>query len=201
MTPFEIITAPMKVYIAPLGEAFPDIDADPAGDWELLGTNGDRSYEEGGVTVSHSKSYDKVRTAGATGPVKATLREEDLMIRLTLLDLTLEQYKNALNGNTVTTTAAGSGSAGKKSIGLSQSVGRTREFALLVRGLSPYDETLNAQYEVPRCYDSGSAEPVFRKGGTGAALALELTAMEDLSASSEEERFGRFVAQHQAALP
>lgn len=200
MTPYEIIGAPYTVWIAPIGEAFPLIDAAPAGNWVKLGTNGDRNYSNDGVTISHSKSYQKARVAGATGPVKAFLDEEDLMIKLTLLDLSLEQYKYALNSNTVTTTAAGSGTAGFKKIGLSQSVGRTAEFALMARGISPYDENMNAQYEVPRCYDSGSAEPVFRKG-VAAGLALELTALEDLAASSEEERFGRFIAQHQDALP
>ena len=200
MTPFEIIGAPFTVWIAPIGTAFPLIDAEPDGDWAKLGTNGDRNYSNDGVTVSHSKTYQKVRPAGATGPVKAFLDEEDLMIKLTLWDMTLEQYKYALNSNTVTTTAAGSGTAGFKKIGLSQSVGRTAEFALLARGLSPYDEAMNAQYEVPRCYDSGSAEPVFRKGQP-AGLALELTALEDLAAASEEERFGRFIAQHMDALP
>ncbi|MDZ4306982.1 hypothetical protein [Allopontixanthobacter sp.] len=199
MQPYEIIGAPLTVWIAPVGEAFPLINVAPAGNWVKLGTNGDRNYSNDGVTVSHSKTYQKARPAGATGPIKAFLDEEDLMIRLVLWDITLEQYAYALNSNTVTTTAAGSGTAGFKKIGLSQSVGRTAEFALIARGLSPYDEAMAAQYEVPRCYDSGSAEPVYRKGQP-AGLALELTALEDLEAASEDERFGRFVAQHQIPL-
>lgn len=200
MSPFEIITSPLEVFIAPIGTAFPALGAEPASEWSLLGTNGDRSIAEGGVTVAHDKSYNKIRTDGATGPVKATLQTEDLMFQLTLLDLTLEQYAMALNGNTVTETAAGSGTLGNKRIGLSQSPGRTREFALMARGLSPYDENLPMQYCVPRCYDSGSARPVFTKGG-GAGLALELTALEDLSATNDEERFGYILAAHQDALP
>ena len=199
MPPYEIICAPFTVYIAPIGEAFPAVNADPAGNWELLGTNGDRNYEEGGVTVGHSKSFSKIRTAGATGAVKADLNEEDLMVRLTLLDMTLEQYRYAVNGNAVTTTAAGSGTAGFKKLGLSHSPGRTREFALLVRGISAYDETMKAQYELPRTFDSGSAQPVFRKG-QAAGIALQFEALEDLSATSEEERFGRLLMQHQLPL-
>lgn len=199
MSPFEIIGAPLTVWIAPIGTAFPLINVAPAVAWTKLGTNGDRNYSNDGVTVAHSKTYQKARPAGASGPVKAFLDEEDLMIRLTLWDLTLEQYQYALNSNTVTTTAAAAGVAGFKKIGLSQSVGKTKEFALLARGLSPYDEAMNAQYEVPRCYDSGSAEPVFRKG-VPAGLALELTALEDLNAASDVERFGRFVAQHQLPI-
>ncbi|MEL7447107.1 MAG: hypothetical protein AAGK02_15070 [Pseudomonadota bacterium] len=200
MTPYEIIGAPLTVWIAPIGEAFPDLDTAPAGNWSLLGTNGDRNYDNSGITVQHGKSYNKVRTAGATGPVKAFLNEEDLMFQLTLLDLTLEQYQFALNGNAITTVAAGSGTMGTKKIGLSQSVGRTAEFTLLARGLSPYDEALPMQYCVPRCYDSGGARPQYRKGEP-AGLALELTALEDLAAASEEERFGYIIAAHQEALP
>ncbi|MEL6738963.1 MAG: hypothetical protein AAFO28_08560, partial [Pseudomonadota bacterium] len=140
MSPFEIITAPLEVWIADIGTAFPALEQAPGAGWTLLGTNGDRNIAEGGVTVAHDKSYNKIRTDGASGPVKATLGSEDLMFQFTLLDLTLEQYAMALNGNAVNETAAGSGTMGFKRIGLSQSVGRTREFALIARGLSPYDE-------------------------------------------------------------
>ena len=200
MTPYEIIGAPLTVWIAPIGTAFPAVDAAPAGEWLKLGTNGDRNYSADGVTVAHSKTYQKARPAGATGPVKAFLDEEDLMFRVTLWDLTLEQYAYALNNNTVTTTAAGAGTPGTKKLGLSQSVGRTAEFALIARGLSPYDENMAAQYCVPRCFDSGSAEIAYRKS-VPAGLALEFTALEDLAAANEEERFGYIIAQHQAALP
>jgi hypothetical protein len=200
MSPFEIIGAPLTLWLAPVGTAFPEISAVPAAGWVKVGTNGDRSYEAGGVTVTHSKTYDKVRTAGASGPVKAFLSEEDLMFGLTLLDCTLEQYQLALNGNTVTTVAPGASTPGTKKIGLSESVGRTREYALLARGLSPYNEVLAMQYCVPRCYQSGAPAPVFRKGGTGAGLALQFEALENLTATNEEERFGYILAAHLPAL-
>jgi hypothetical protein len=200
MTPFEIIGAPLTLWVAPLGTAFPLINAAPAVAWTRLGTNGDRSYENGGITVSHSKTYSKVRTAGASGPVKAFLDEEDLMFRVTLLDLTLEQYANALNGNIVTTVAPGVGVQGTKRIGLSEDVGVTREYALLARGLSPYNELLSLQYEIPRCFQSGAPEVVFRKGQP-AGLALTYEALENLSAATAQERFGVLRAAHLPALP
>lgn len=200
MTPFEIVCAPLTLWVAEVGTAFPTIAAAPGSGWTKVGTNGDRSYESGGVTTTHRKTYDKIRTAGASGPVKANLSEEDLMFGLTLLDITLEQYQFALNGNTVSTVAPGSGTPGTKKIGLSESVGRTKEYALLARGLSPYDETLAMQYCIPRCFQSGSPAPVFRKGGGGAGLALSFEALEDLAASSEQERFGYILAAHLPAL-
>jgi hypothetical protein len=200
MTPYEIIAAPVTLWVAPLGTAFPLISAAPGVGWTRVGINGDRSYENGGVTVTHAKTYDKVRTAGASGPVKANLTEEDLMFGLTLLDITLETYQLALNGNTITTVAPASGQAGTKKIGLSESVGRTKEYALLARGLSPYNEALAMQFCVPRCFQSGAPAPVFRKGGTGAGLALQFEALENLAATSEEERFGHILAAHLPAL-
>lgn len=200
MTPFYIIGAPLTLWVAPVGTAFPEIDAAPGVGWTKVGTDGDRSYENSGVTTTHRKTYDKVRTAGASGPVKAFLSEEDLMFGVTLLDLSLEQYQLALNGNTVTTVAPATGQPGTKKIGLSEDVGRTREYALLARGLSPYDEALAMQYCVPRCFQSGAPAPVFRKGGTGAGLALQFEALEDLEAANAQERFGYILAAHLPAL-
>lgn len=201
MSPFEIIGAPLTLWVAPVGTAFPLISDAPGAGWIKVGTNGDRSYEAGGVTTTHGKSYSKVRPAGASGPVKAFLDEEDLMFGVTLLDLTLEQYQLALNGNAITTTAAGVGTQGFKKIGLSEDVGRTREYALLARGLSPYNEALAMQYCIPRCFQSGAPEVVFTKGGGGAGLALQFEALEDLATELAQERFGYILAAHAAALP
>jgi hypothetical protein len=199
MTPFEIIGAPLTLWVAPVGTVFPLINAAPAVAWVRLGTNGDRNYENGGITVTHSKTYNKVRVAGASGPVKAFLDEEDLMFGVTLLDITLEQYAYALNGNTITTVAPATGVQGTKRIGLSEDVGVTREFALLARGLSPYNEVLSMQYEIPRCYQSGAPSPVFRKG-VPAGLSLQFEALENLAAATAQERFGVLRAAHMPAL-
>ena len=92
MEPYEIIGAPFTLWVAPTGTAFPLIDAAPAVDWVKIGTNGDRNYSEEGVTAGHSQTVNYARPAGATGPVKAFRMEEDLMLSLTLWDMTLEQY-------------------------------------------------------------------------------------------------------------
>lgn len=199
MEPYEIVAGPLQLWLAPVGTAFPDVDEDPdSEDWTLIGTSGDENYSEDGVTVTHSQTIEQARPAGSTGPRKAWRTGEDLTIALVLWDITPEQYAAALNGNEVTTTAAGSGTAGTKKIGLSRGHEVTC-YALLARGTSPEGDGFAAQYEVPRCYDAGNAAPVFRKG-TPAALALEFTALEDPNAASDDERFGRLVAQHQAPL-
>ena len=195
--PLEIIAAPFTLYIAPAGEAMPDVDTVPAGNWTKLGTSGPENYLEEGVTVEHGQTITTWRGLGSTGPRKAWRTEETQMVRMTLVDLTLEQLKVALNGNTVTATPAGSGTPGTKKIGLSRGVDVTL-YSLLVRGPSPYMENGAAQYEVPVCFQNGSAAPVFSKGEP-AGLALEFTALEDPDATSADEKFGRLVAQTEDA--
>jgi len=199
MTPFEIVAAPLTLWVAPAGTAFPLVNAAPAGPWIKVGTNGDRNYDDGGVEVGHTQKIEQARPAGSTGPIKAWRTEEDLMISLTLWDLTLEQYRIAMNDAAVSTTAAGAGTPGTKRFGLSQG-GDVAVYALLVRGQSsPYGDGFALQYEVPIVYQSGNPKPAYKKGKP-AGLALEFTALENPAAVSPAERFGRLIAQHQAPL-
>lgn len=200
MQPYEIVGQPLTLWVAPVGTAFPLIDAAPAAEWILVGTSGDNNYSDAGVTVTHSQTINKVRPAGSVGPRKAFRADEDLMFALTLWDVTLEQYALALGRlEAVTTTAAGAGTAGFKTLGLSR--GETvPEMALLARGVSPYADGMAAQYQVPRCYQSGNPAPVYNKG-VPAGLALQFEALEDLTAVDPTLRFGTIVAQTAAALP
>lgn len=199
MQPYEIIGAPFTLWVAPVGTAFPLIDVAPAGPWKMVGTSGDLSQTEEGVTVSHSQAFNTPRSAGSTGPRKAFRTEEDLVVSLTLMDMSLEQYALAMNGNEVATTAAGVGTAGFKALKLHRGV-NVATMALLVRGPSAYGDDFKAQYQVPVVFQSGSPEPVLTKGEP-AGLALEFTAIEDPSAATAEARFGQLVMQHAVALP
>jgi len=196
--PYEIILAPFTAYWAPTGEAFPAIDAAPAGNWQLIGKSGDRNYSEEGITVRHSQTVELIRTLGSTGPRKASRTEEIFSISFTLFDMRLEQYRLAINLNTVAVTAAGTGTAGFKELPLYRGV-QVATHALLLRGISPEGDGWNAQYEVPYCFHSGSPEPVFRKGQP-AGLALDFTVIEDPNAAAAAERFGAGKVQHQDPL-
>jgi hypothetical protein len=197
MEPYEIIGAPYEIWIANAGASFPAIDDAPDGDvWTLLGTSGTRSMGDAGVTISHDQDINAWTPAGATGPVKAFRVSESLTFTVEIADMTLEMYREAMNRNSVTTTVPTSTDGGFREIGLTRGLFIT-ELSLLARGqgLSPYGTDMNAQYEVPRCYESGSPSPQFQKGEP-AMLALEFTALEDLTVGvPESERFGRFVAQ------
>lgn len=192
--PYEIIATPFTAYRAPVGTAFPDPDEAPGGSWTKIGTSGDLNYTEDGVTVGHEQEVSMFRSLGSTGPRKAFRTSERQVISLTLADMSLEQYRNALNLNAVTTVAAGVGTPGTKEIGLSRGLS-TEEFALLLRAdVSPAGDGFAMQYEIPRAVEIGSPEVVYRKGDP-AALALQFETLEDPNAGTETERFGRLVIQ------
>lgn len=198
--PYEIIAAPFELYFAPVGTAFPAINlATPAAPWTKVGSSGSLNYDDAeGVKVSHAQSIAKFRALGDSGSRKVFRTEEDLMIALKLIDVTLEQYAHALNSNAVAVSAASSGVAGFKKIGLSRGFS-VATVALLVRGPSPYGDSMTMQFEVPRAAQSGNPEVLISKG-TPMGLALEWTALVDPNAVNEFERFGRLIAQHQQPL-
>jgi hypothetical protein len=162
--PYEIIAAPFEIYLAPLGTTFPVIEAAPSASWSLLGTNGSLNYDEGGVTVTHVQTLNKVYTLGATGPRKAFREREGITLEFSLVDLSLEQYAKMLNNASVVTTAAGGGFAGNRRMDLLQGP-TVVSLALLCRGgASPYGDGYNAQYEVPQVFIDDSPSPVYQKG-------------------------------------
>lgn len=198
--PYEIIAAPFSVYIAAVGTAFPAIDAAPGAGWTLVGTSGDLNYLDEGVIVEHSQSQNLFRALGDCGSRKVFRTEEDLKVRLSLADVSLEQYRIAINRNTVTTTPAALGTGGFRTLPLSRNF-PVDTVALLVRGpgVSPYGSDWNMQYEVPRAAQTGNPTVIYRKGEP-AALALEWTALVDAAAAIPEERFGRLIAQDADAI-
>ncbi len=199
--PLEIVAQPFNVYIAPVGESFPDVDETPGGNWVLIGTSGNRNYTEDGVTVQHEQTVEEFRSLGSTGPMKVFRTSENLIISFTLADLTLENYKYALNFNTVSDTAAGSGTPGHRDIDLYLGPDDVAQRALLVRGMnaSPYLANTHVQYQVPVVFEVGSKEIVSQKV-TPIGLALEFRAIDDPIAASASKRFVILVAQDAAAL-
>jgi hypothetical protein len=194
--PYEVIAGPATLYIADYGTTFPLVDATPATPgWAKIGTSGDLNYDEEGITIEHAQETSPWRALGDAGTRKMFRMSEDFRLRVILVDMTLEQYRYALEHNTVGDTAAGAGTAGFRKLGLSRNLDMTAR-ALLVRmtGLSSYGSVWNAQYEIPRAQQTGNPSPVIRKGQP-MGLALEWTALVDTTASTPEEYFGRLVIQ------
>jgi hypothetical protein len=195
--PFEIIAAPLELYIAPTGTAFPAIDDDEttilAGDWALVGKSGSRNYSDDGVSVKHGQTIASFTPAGATVPRKFWRTAESLDISVTIMDLTVEAYASALNDAAITTVVASTGIAGEKSIELFQG-DQVKTHALLARGLSPYLDGMFAQYEVPIVVNnSDSTEIVFNKG-VPAGITLAFSAASDDTGDFGVYRAGTAVA-------
>lgn len=186
----EILTGVGRLYIAAVGTAFPAVNATPGASWTNLGETLD------GVTVTPDQTVNEFGTDQRTGKVKASRSEESLMIETKLAQSTLENLASVL-GNTVTDTPPGVGTIGTRKVGLTRGFA-VDEYALLFRGTSPYG-AFNAQYEVPRGYFGGSQAMEFTKEGQ-VAIPVEFHALEDLSASTDDEKFGRLTAQDAAAL-
>ena len=190
--PYEILTGVGDMYIAPVGTAFPAVDAVPGVAWRALG------YTQDGITVKKSNKIGKVTVDQKTGPVKAARSEEGLTVETKLAEVTLENLADYL-GNTVTDTAAASGVAGTRSLGL-VSGAFVKTFALLFRGVSAYGK-YPAQYQVPVCYWDDDTEMKYEKGEKNATIKAAFETLVDPDATVEAEEFGKLVMQDAAALP
>jgi hypothetical protein len=187
--PFNIIVgSPFEVWTAPVGTAFPVINVAPGVGWVKLGTNQSAEYNDDGVAISHEQEIEMHRFLGSTGARKASRTEENLRIELTVHDLTLETYATAL-GVDVTTAA---GPPATKEVNLWRGFD-VNQFALLVRGASPYMDG-SMQYEVPVVIVDGEPEVVYSKSEP-AGLLFSFVALEDPNAATPEERYGRLIAQ------
>ena len=209
MTGLEIITIPFQVWQAPVGSTFPAIDVAPASPWVLMGLNGIQNMGEKGVIVKHSAKYEDTvfRTLGDTGPWKAVRTDEDLTIEFELMDLTLETYAQALDATAfdttaptvvVKTTAPTVGEGGFQQMGMYRGI-TVQEWALLVRGPSPYLGATYAQYELDRCYQSADPAPTFSKKSAGLLMFTYKALMANLAGTAgAAQRFGRITAQNAA---
>jgi hypothetical protein len=197
--PFEVIaSAPIALYIADADTAAValDDDIDEEVDWAKVGLSGDLNYDSGsGVKVEHPQSINKWRSMGDLGTRKVFRTEEDCIVRAKIMDLRLETYALAINGNDITTVAAGVGTVGYKRLGLSR--GHTvNTKALIVRLLvSPYGEEWIGQYYFPRVAIVGSPTVEYMKGDP-AGLDFEFHALVKSDVENEQHRFGWLDFQH-----
>ena len=179
MQPFEVIVAPYTLYIAPgplAYSAFPNLDTTPVAPWTTVGTAGNKSYMNTGITVSQPQTIGTFVGAGSTAIRKAWRQTEEITIAFTLVDLSPAQYALQINNNAVSSTVATGGAPGDQHFEVFRGAG-INAFALLLRGVSPINEAYSAQYEVPYAYNAGNAAPVLSNQGP-AGLAVEWHAVE-----------------------
>src|SRR3972149_1681985 len=90
-TPFEQLTGTLEVWLAPVGEAVPAVNAAPAGNWYKLGpTDGEQSQQNSGA-LTYFRDNDH------QGPVKAVRPEEDVIFAFNLVGLVLEAWARVLD--------------------------------------------------------------------------------------------------------
>lgn len=181
--PFTVLVGPADVYFAATATAFPAVNAAPSGSWTYIGKT------EGGVTVRHTQTVNALSADQYTGPIKAVRAEEGLEVEFSVVDLTLENYSLVMNN--IGVTSAG-GPPAIKTVNLHKGVNVDLR-AILIRGRSPYGN-FPAQYQIPVAYQSESPEVSFVKDDKS-VLACVWTAMEDLSAGTDAQRFGSLIAQ------
>ena len=175
--PFEVIAAPFDAYVAPLATAFPTLDQAPSGTWKLIGTAGSRNQTDTGVTVTNSQTVGEFTPGGSTVVRKRWRQAEGLTVALAVADLSVVQYANAIDAAiTVVAPGVGVGNPGESHFEMFRGT-QVAAYALLVRGISPFNDAFVAQYEVPSVHQMGSPAPNFSKQNPS-ELALEWHAYE-----------------------
>jgi hypothetical protein len=173
--PYEIVCAPYVLWIAPVGSAFPAVDALPGEEWMTVGTSGDLNYNDSGVTAAHAQTIGSFTPAGGTTPRKKWRQSEEFTISVEIADLSPVQYASALD-SVLTSVGPAAGVAGNDSFEVMRGV-QVEQHALLLRGISPVDEALTAQYEVVAATNEGAPSVVYSKQNP-AMLALAYHAFE-----------------------
>ncbi len=181
--PAWILTGVGRLYVAAVGTAFPAVSATPAGSWRDVGDTID------GVTVTPDQTVNGFGSDQRTGNVKARRSEESLQIETKLAQSTAENLADVL-GSLVIDTPEGPGTIGTRMVRMTRSA-TVSEAAFLFKGNSPYGDW-PAQYEVPRGYFGGAQAMEHTKDAL-TSIPVEFHALEDLNATSEDEKFGRLI--------
>lgn len=170
-SPHEVLAGPFTAYFAPVGTAFPAVGEAPGGSWTILGSGGNLNYSDEGIATQHGQTINYFTPLGSTIPTKAFRPDETHVIKLTLVDMTLDEYRTAMNWNEKTNDD------GFESISFKRGF-EVRQRAMLLIGPNPLGDELQRQIRYHAVVQSGNPEPIYRKGEP-AMLALEFTALAD----------------------
>lgn len=174
----EIVNGPLSLYWAPVGEAYPAVDATPAGNWVLVGSSGDQNYTEDGVVVTIEDEKNLWTPLGSAVPTAAFRTAQSIMVGLTMADMTMANLRVGWNLLAVTNDA---GPPITQALSLDFTL-TLNDMALLVRGTSKSAELAggNLQFEINRAVEMAVHAMSFVKGEP-VGLELEFTALRDSS--------------------
>lgn len=157
MAPFAQLTGTLQVYLGPVGEPVPAVNATPTGNWYLLGpTDGNQTYQTNGK-LKYFRDNDH------QAPVKAVRADEELSILFTLVGLTLENWARILHSAALLTSVGGSPATRKMPL---KRGATPTEYTMLFRGatLSPYG-VFPGMFVIPRGVFDGEPKVVFARDG------------------------------------
>jgi len=176
--PIELITGPLSIYWAPVGEAFPDVDNAPAGNWVLIGTSGDQNYHEDGVSITVTDEKTLFTPLGSALPTAVFRTAQSIVVGVTLVDLTFANLRLAWN---LLSVVADAGPPVTSALSLDFTL-TVNDLALLARGASKSPELTggNLQLECNRVVEMAAHALSFVKGDP-VGVELEFTVLRDTS--------------------
>lgn len=184
-TPYEVIHGPGRLYLAPVGTAFPAVNASPGISWVDLGrTHDDQSLKFDGDLVYF-------RDNDHQGYIKAVRPEEAITLTVTVIGLTLEIYAAVMDRAADVATVTGPPAI--KTMPLKRGY-IPNEYALLYKGSawSPYG-AFPGQYELFRVVVESVGEAVYKKEEP-VGLEIVLSVIENDSVT-DADSLGRVVVQ------
>jgi hypothetical protein len=91
----EVLVGFGTLYSAPVGEAYPDVDTTPAGNWDDIG------YSEDGWAFAADFTYEDVEVAEEVDPIDVLKTAQQLRLVGQIAQPSLENFQIAFGGGTV----------------------------------------------------------------------------------------------------
>lgn len=184
--PFDVLIGlPLTIYVAPVGEAVPDVDNTPAGNWVDVGiTDGDQTSEFQGDLTFWSDNTEQGDTV-ATRPYEAKI------FTFTLVSMTLENMGRIMDSASDVVTDAGPPATKKLPL---QRGAVPNPYAMLLKAssLSPYAAS-PAMYVIPKGVFDG-IDAINYGQDQRAEFAVEFRALAD-KAQPAADRLGWLIAE------
>jgi hypothetical protein len=193
-SPYEVVNPLYTLYWAAVGAAPPLPWETPGEGYTKIGTGGTLNYGEEGVQIELPQSVNPFRSLGSAAVRKNFRDTEDVKVRITLVDMTIEQWHLAFNRNTITpTAAAGAGTYAYKSIGGSRGFELDTLQLILRANVTPYAAEGFSQYIFWRAQQTGSPSKVSVRG-TPVGIQLEWSILVDETQENDEENLWKYQA-------
>ena len=174
-----ILVGVAKLYVAPEGEAEPDITGDSitwGGNWAELG------FSEDGVAAEYTPEFFDAVIDQALTPVKRVLTAESLILRIGLAEADLDRLSIAISGAAFSTIAQGSGQS-------AQDVIKIGGGAAVVKKLGFEGKSPEGGFRVMFVHRVNSIEAVAQsyKKGEKTIFPVAFAALADLAKAAGEQ--------------